>query len=241
MKNLFSAFVLSLILSTTAQAAFSDVSTSHPHSAAIGYVKAQGMVKGYEDGTFRPDATINRVELLKILLEAENKADTTCAYTTYSDEVDGAWYGAYLQAASCLEIIGGYPDGSVKPGNAVVVAEAAKIIANGFGFSSSASGAWYAPFVDSLASRSALPTNLGGVGNELTRGQMAEMIYRLKTNRTDLASHTLASLEAGVAPSTGGEAAAPTAEAEEVDQYIDSLFDDVFEDDDLDLEGLLDF
>ena len=54
-----------------AQQDFSDVASSHPHATAITYVKAAGIVEGYSDGTFRPDADVNRVELLKILQETE--------------------------------------------------------------------------------------------------------------------------------------------------------------------------
>ena len=46
---------------------------------AIAYVKDMGMVKGYEDGTFRPEATINQVELLKIVLAAiGHKSELSC-------------------------------------------------------------------------------------------------------------------------------------------------------------------
>lgn len=214
--------------------AFYDVAMSHPHTEAIAYVQEQGLVSGYLDGSFKPDNTINRVELLKIVLPAGGETWAACTnYQPYTDEVVGAWYETYLQGATCSGLIGGYPDGSVKPANPVLLTEAAKIISNRLtpGVETSTGGSWYAPFINNLASKGALPTTISGVSAELTRGQMAEIIYRLKTGKTSLPSHTLTSLESNV----GAAASAET------DAEIDGMFDDIFNQDGLDLDSLLDF
>ncbi|MEK7563157.1 MAG: S-layer homology domain-containing protein, partial [Patescibacteria group bacterium] len=56
-----------LLLPLQALAAFSDVSSTHPNAEAIAYVKAEGIVSGYPDGTYRPNQTINRAEFVKFV------------------------------------------------------------------------------------------------------------------------------------------------------------------------------
>lgn len=46
---------------------FSDVSASNPYKAAIEQAYNMNIVSGYEDGTFKPDAPINRAEVAKLI------------------------------------------------------------------------------------------------------------------------------------------------------------------------------
>lgn len=105
---------------------FNDVSVSHWAAPYIEKARAIGIVSGYADGSFRPDNEINRVEALKILLLASGlniEGDTM----NFTDTIKGAWYTRYVSFAQSLGIIGGYADGSFKPGNAIKRSEMAKI------------------------------------------------------------------------------------------------------------------
>ncbi|OGC82273.1 MAG: hypothetical protein A2V81_01925 [Candidatus Abawacabacteria bacterium RBG_16_42_10] len=53
-------------------AAFPDVANNHPLKQYINWAQATGAVKGYFDGTFRPEATVTRGEAAKILLKINN-------------------------------------------------------------------------------------------------------------------------------------------------------------------------
>ena len=175
---------------------FMDVNQRHAHSEAIAYVKSNGIVSGYADGTFRPNQIVNRVELLKILVEAEYRQTPEGKRAfSYTDTIPEAWYKRYVQVSSCLDIVGGYPDGSLKPDQGVSVTEASKMISNAFQFENNTkSDVWYEGFINNLAIRGALPTTIENIESALTRGQVAEIIYRLKSGKTKLATHTLTSL-----------------------------------------------
>lgn len=159
---------------------FSDVSVKHPYYQAISWAKAHNIIRGYTDGTFRPDATINRAEFLKILLEP---VTAVCrAYYNYSDVDFNAWYGDYVQAASCQGLATGYADGSFKPAATINVAEAAKIIVlhNSQGAVKQATTAdWYTPFISYLQLRNAFPASIEYANDQLTRSEMVEMMYKL--------------------------------------------------------------
>ncbi len=58
---------------TEQKAAFSDTA-NHKFKEAINYIAAQGIVTGYPDGLYKANNTLNRAEMLKIVILAmENK------------------------------------------------------------------------------------------------------------------------------------------------------------------------
>lgn len=198
-KPLSLIITLSLIFtSTPALAAFSDVPDGHPYKEAISYMQAQSIVEGYEDGTYRPDNTINRAEFTKILmymmrmripidprgLVGKQACDVSSIppEKLFSDVGSNQWYSIPVCEAKANGAIGGYPDGTFKPGNTINFAEAAKIIVNVYGYETGSDPVWYKPFTDALAARSAIPESITNFDKFITRGEMAEIIFRLEGN-----------------------------------------------------------
>nr|WP_298659489.1 S-layer homology domain-containing protein [uncultured Flavobacterium sp.] len=160
---------------------FNDVNSNNTFFNAIKFVKDSGFVSGYQDGTFKSDNTINRAELLKILLEAKYdviEAEGGC----FKDVPANEWYSKYVCLGKKENIIGGYKDGTFKPTATVNVAEALKIVLETFYDSiPDANGEWYEKYKQ-YAEYNGL--YLGdfwkSVNDPLTRGQMAELVYRIK-------------------------------------------------------------
>lgn len=164
---------------------FSDIFHGATYYEAIQYVKDEGIVDGYEDGTFQPDNQINRAEFTKIVIGAvfDSVEIEECSMASaFDDTPAGIWYEPYICMAAVNGIIDGYPDGTFKPGNDVNFVEAAKILVEAFNFGvdASGSGEWYAPYVDILEANAAIPWSIEGYDHKLTRAEMAEMIYRLR-------------------------------------------------------------
>ena len=65
---LFFVLVLNVPAVFAAASPFSDVTSSHPNYDAIMYLYSHQIVGGYPDGTFRPNAIVNRAEALKFTL-----------------------------------------------------------------------------------------------------------------------------------------------------------------------------
>jgi len=87
----------------------------------------QGSIKGYEDGTFRPDNNISRAEFMSLVNEIFNcEAVGTSAF---SDVKSTDWFAGAVAKAYAAGYITGYPDGTMKPGNPITREEAASIIA----------------------------------------------------------------------------------------------------------------
>src|SRR3989304_903996 len=175
------AYSLTIILAAginTVQASFFDVPTDHPNKEAIDFVQAQGIVSGYPDGTYQPDKKLNRAEFSKIIISsrfAENdinsctKADAFYKLSLFSDVDNGAWFENYVCVAKDNKIIQGYGDGSFKPGNTIIYAEAAKIVISSYGFEVAPGDPWFKPFLDKLASQNAVPLSLESISDETKR------------------------------------------------------------------------
>lgn len=128
---------------------FSDVDGDSPYDPYIVMAAQLGIINGHPDGTFKPNAPINRAEVLKILLRSSNLfnnsdaevASLDPAHRPNSKFVDTddteAWYYSYLHYATQanVNIIEGrqYAQGGAMirkadMGEGVLYAEAAKIL-----------------------------------------------------------------------------------------------------------------
>lgn len=117
------AMILTTFGITTVSAAdFSDTS-GHWAEGVIEKWSNAGVVNGYEDGTFLPDANITRAELAKIISTA--KQYTALADISFTDVSADDWYVEDLRKCVAQGVIGGYEDGTFKPDNAVTREEAA--------------------------------------------------------------------------------------------------------------------
>ena len=112
---------------------FTDIPSNHPNFIAIAFLNAQNIIKGYADGTFKPDAAVNRAELVKMavsMMMGEPNAANIAKYNNCFPDVKDEWYAVYICIAKEQGWVGGYPDNTFKPGNKVNRVEAIKIIIN---------------------------------------------------------------------------------------------------------------
>jgi len=171
---------------------FSDVPKLHRNSTAIEYLYKNGIVNGYPDGTFKPDNSINRAELLKILVEGKGITPIQSDYHDCFKDVTGQWFAPYVCYAKEVGWVDGYSDGKFRPEQVVNKAEAIKILINSQGIDISSSrdaspfedvsaSDWSAPFVMKAKELGILEeTGDSFYGNtEMTRGGISENLYLL--------------------------------------------------------------
>lgn len=186
--KLVSCSFLSLLLILTsfppALAAFRDVYSSTPYATAINALQEQGILEGYQDKTFKPGSFINRAEFLKIVMEAA--IDDSIAGSGCFPDVTNQWFASYVCQAKLDGVIEGYPDGTFKPDKNISFAEASKIMSKIYKQNIDAySSVWYEPYVKALESAKAIPPSISKFDHLMTRGEMAEIMWRLKENKTD--------------------------------------------------------
>jgi len=185
-----------------AQEAFSDLSSTHFNLEAIDALKEREVLKGYEDGTFRPENRINRAEMLKIIVadlykQSEiDKCLTENPKSLFSDTPATEWYAPYVCIAKRDKIVGGYEDGTFKPGTYINFVELSKILTESFDLTAiqEVGGDWYDGYVHALEFQKAIPSTVEFFDEYVTRGEMSEMMWRLSDKITTKVSGTYAEL-----------------------------------------------
>ena len=105
---------------------FTDVADDSWYNEPVSTLSRMGIIDGYEDGTFKPNAPITRAEFTAI---ATRFFDYSARYDgAFYDVSAGSWYADYIQAAVDMGLVEGYPDGGVHPGSNITRAEAVTIV-----------------------------------------------------------------------------------------------------------------
>lgn len=178
-------------------ASFSDIPAGHPYYAAVESLKNLGVVKGYADGTFRPDQAVNRAEALKmVLLTAQIQISPGLYQTGFPDVALSDWFSGYVFYGQNLNVINGNPDGTFAPARRVNKAEFLKMAVLTFGIDISPYktvqfalardivnvSEWYVPYFNYAKTAGiVLPTieNKLEPGKFLTRAECAEILYKM--------------------------------------------------------------
>lgn len=112
----------------TARNGFSDVDKDDWFNTTVSTLSNMEIVRGYDDGSFRPNAPITRAEFAAIATRFFEKTGATYEPGTFTDVSGNEWYAGAIQDAVDLGLIGGYPDNTVRPNNNITRAEACAIV-----------------------------------------------------------------------------------------------------------------
>ena len=171
---------------------FNDVYPSHPNYDAIKYLEEEGVLQGYEDGTFKPENNINRAEFIKVLIEGRGITPSDDIYDNCFSDVNDQWFAKYVCYAKDRGWVEGYEDGTFGPTNNVNRVESIKMAIEIFDFTPLPevidsnsyvdvdTGAWYARYVQAATNHNLIEGDsiilLPAV--DMTRANVSEMTYR---------------------------------------------------------------
>lgn len=103
---------------------FSDVPKGYWAANYIGYMQQFGIITGYSDGSFRPDAPVTRAEFAAIASRFEKLTEGS---KSFADVPDTYWAARYINFAATRGWVTGYSDGTFKPENTITRAEVAAV------------------------------------------------------------------------------------------------------------------
>lgn len=97
---------------------------------AVNLMVYRGVFKGYDDGSFKPQQVISREEMVAAIIRTFSSSlnGMTLPYT--DAHMVSEWAKTYVEKATALSLVEGYPDGSFKPQQTITRAEASKIVYN---------------------------------------------------------------------------------------------------------------
>ncbi len=119
---------MSRYLRADSKALFSDVDTKHEFAEAISYLKENDIISGYDDGSFKPEKTVSRVEALKMIIAGLSINLAEDDKIDFPDTESPSWYSPFVATGIEKNIVAGYPDGSFKPSNNIIRAEYLKVL-----------------------------------------------------------------------------------------------------------------
>ena len=105
---------------------YTDVKATAWYNNAVSTLSNADIFGGYPDNTFRPNAPITRAEFATIAARFSEVVYN--GGNSFTDVPENHWAARFIALAEHLGWIGGYPDGSFKPSQAITRAEAMTLI-----------------------------------------------------------------------------------------------------------------
>lgn len=163
---------------------FTDILDKDDFAQAIKKLQADKIIKGYKDGTFKPANRINRAEFLTLLMRATGeKFEGSNCFNDVTDQ----WFAPAICTAKKMGIVDGYNGGNFEPSRRINIAEASKIINKILDISTdeTLNENWYQKFLKALEEKKAIPDSIFAADQEISRGEMAEIVWRVRENITN--------------------------------------------------------
>lgn len=156
--------VFALLFGSIANAAtFQDVRENHWASKAIAEWAEKRLIKGYEDGSFKPNESITRAEFMTLVNGGFDLTEEQAI--SFTDVKAGAWYESAVRKAAAAAYLTGYSDNTIKPNHKISRQEVAVALAKLLKLGGNPSAA--AMFTDEI------PTwSQGAIGAVVARGYM---------------------------------------------------------------------
>ena len=138
MKKIISAALAAAVTisSTSAFAAFSDVSEYTAAYTAINELEQLKIIDGDENGNFNPQQKLTRAEFAKLVVMALGEEDVARALTSTSfEDCAGHWAAGYIETGVADGFINGYSDTEFGPDDVLTYAQAVKMLVTAIGYS----------------------------------------------------------------------------------------------------------
>lgn len=135
MRNLKSVvafvIVLAMVCGLTGFANYSDIPAEASYAEAVTMLSFLNILNGYDDGSFKPDGTITRAEVAKVLVCALGQQDSANGLKSaqvFTDVPESHWAAGFVNFAAQVGIINGMGDGTFAPDAPVKYEQAVKMI-----------------------------------------------------------------------------------------------------------------
>jgi len=126
-----------------AGAAFTDQADIKVDSEVVDTLVSLGVINGYTDGSFKPNDTVTRAEMAKMIYVLRTGNSDASAYnndkTTFTD-IKGHWARGYVKYCQSLGIIAGQSATTFAPDQTVTAQEAAKMLLVTLGYDAQKAG-----------------------------------------------------------------------------------------------------
>ena len=161
-------------------AAYSDIEGT-ACEGAVNVLSALKVVDGFTDGTYKPEQTVTRAQMAKLIVTALGVADYATAKTSkFVDMGAATWAIPYVEYAANLNIVNGVGNGKFNPNGLVTYEQAATMIVRALGYTDQCkemNGTWPAVYIQKAMALNIFEDVANGGANGANRGDVAIMLY----------------------------------------------------------------
>ena len=180
---LASLLVVPAVAASAATTRFSDITDNYT-ATAVETLRLMGVLDGYGDGTFRPNAVLTRAQFCKMAVYAMDGSSELGRYSTvtiFPDVKPSLWAASYINMAAKKGVIAGFADGKFKPNQTVTAGQAVTILMRGLGYKDeNMGGVWPQGYMAEAQTCGLLKsTGITSAYSALTRGQAAKLFLNL--------------------------------------------------------------
>jgi hypothetical protein len=184
MKKTLTILILILIMTTGTLAYagdFNDINNTK-HEEAVEFLSAFDVVDGFGDGTFRPEESVTRGQMAKMLTVVLGYKDFSQNLHSSFADTQGHWADPYVEIVNSFDIVVGYDEDTFGPDNNISYSEAVTMIVRTLGYTdSSLEGDWPYDYLVKATDLGILD-DVSMISSEATRGDVALMIYNALDN-----------------------------------------------------------
>ncbi|MEK5184025.1 S-layer homology domain-containing protein [Solibacillus sp. FSL W7-1324] len=179
---------VAVIAPAAVEASFKDLKKTDYFYNDILNLQQRGIIQGFADGTFRPNAEVTRGQAAKILAGALGLDTVNVTDPGFNDIPKNHQYYGAIAALANAGIISGFEDNTFRQGEPILRNHMAKMIANGFKLATIEGNApftdvrkdyaqYIAALYDNKVTTGKTTTTFDGASN-VTRGQLATFVVR---------------------------------------------------------------
>ncbi|WP_172844462.1 S-layer homology domain-containing protein [Tumebacillus algifaecis] len=110
------------------QIGFPDVLSGHYAKESIESLAAKSVIQGFEDNTFRPQATVTRAQFAAMLVKALGIKEDTSAVSAFTDVTTDKWYSSVVNTAYQAQLLSGRGGGIFAPEDLITAQEMATMV-----------------------------------------------------------------------------------------------------------------
>ena len=180
------AMILTLAVPMTVSASFTDVDTNHNYYEAINNLSAEGILNGFEDGSFKPGDPVTRAQFTKIICYARSVGSIThspAERSIFTDVAPEHWAANNIVTAYKQGIINGMGDGTFAPEANVNYEQAVKMVVCALGYEQRALSLGGYPYgYLSVANSKKIISGIVDckIGEAMNRGAVAKLIDNMR-------------------------------------------------------------
>lgn len=178
--RIISSLLVLLFGIESASASFVDTNLSF-YRDSIDILSSEGIISGFADGTFGPEKTITRAEILKIYLKAKWSVLPTVPTTAcFKDVSTKLWYHSFICEWARLGIVKWFDNGTFGPDRPVTVLEWLAIGLRLYGLTPPVTTPWHTGYREFAETNSILDSASYTIDTPMTRGKASELILRIR-------------------------------------------------------------